>query len=773
MEVKQVRALLLGIVAGLTAGSSAWANPDGPTVVHGQVSMSRPNLNTLNITNSPGAVLNWRSFSIGANETTRFIQQSTSSSVLNRVIGENPSQILGQLLSNGRVFLVNPNGVVFGPNSVVDVAGLIASTLQMSDADFMAGRYHFEGDGEGSIDNQGFIRAGPGGEVVLIAPSIENSGIIEAEGGQLILAAGRSVTLASLDYEGVQFEVQAPEDEVLNLGALLAEQGAAGVFAGTIRHSGEIQANSISVDETGAIVLSAQADIHVEEGSTLSASGAAGGEVRVESETGTTWVAGDVDASGDNGWGGTVHVLGERVGLIDQATVEASGETGGGEILIGGDYRGENSSIKNAKAIYIGPEAAITADALTDGDGGRIIVWSEEATRVYGQLSARGGADAGDGGFVETSGHFLDVTTAPAIDAPSGSGGTWLLDPFNLAVVLGPTCNVLGCPAGPNFTANIAGSQVGVGVIAPLLDIGGTTVILDTGGGGAEDGDVSFDASLTKTGAGTSTLQVNADGDVVVGNPITSTGGPLNINLVADRNADLVGSISVTSQIDTGGGTIDLSAPTDAVFSGATITDSTLTASGVGDLSASGSVTTLDGVTLDADLTATLTTLDVQNGLTLGAGGADRTLALESSTLRFRGAAAQTVDGDGVGGLEEIVSNGVGDSAITEFFAGPVTFGPNLRVRTGTQGLSINMGDLINEGEIIAQTAGETLSISGVNALNNNLWRVEAGTWRFTAAGWQNDGTMEVAGGLLDLFSDLTLSAALRGRDARSHRRHD
>ena len=139
MEVKQVRALLLGIVAGLTAGSSAWANPDGPTVVHGQVSMSRPNLNTLNITNSPGAVLNWRSFSIGANETTRFIQQSTSSSVLNRVIGENPSQILGQLLSNGRVFLVNPNGVVFGPNSVVDVAGLIASTLQMSDADFMAG----------------------------------------------------------------------------------------------------------------------------------------------------------------------------------------------------------------------------------------------------------------------------------------------------------------------------------------------------------------------------------------------------------------------------------------------------------------------------------------------------------------------------------------------------------------------------------------------------------------------------------------------------------
>ena len=177
--------------------------------------------------------------------------------------------------------------------------------------------------------------------MVLIAPSVENSGIIEAEDGLLVLAAGRKVTLTSLDLEGVQFEVQAPEDEVVNLGALLAEQGAAGVFAGTIRHSGEIRANSISVDETGAIVLSAQADIHVEEGSTLSASGPAGGEIRIESETGTTWVAGEIDASADEGRGGTVQVLGERVGLIERATVDASGESGGGEILIGGDYRGE------------------------------------------------------------------------------------------------------------------------------------------------------------------------------------------------------------------------------------------------------------------------------------------------------------------------------------------------------------------------------------------------------------------------------------------------
>ena len=101
----------LGVVTGLVTGTPAWANPNGANVVHGQVSFSRPNAATLNVTNSPGAIINWQQFSIGVNETTRFIQQSSSSSVLNRVIGQNPSQLLGQLRSNGRVFLINRNGV--------------------------------------------------------------------------------------------------------------------------------------------------------------------------------------------------------------------------------------------------------------------------------------------------------------------------------------------------------------------------------------------------------------------------------------------------------------------------------------------------------------------------------------------------------------------------------------------------------------------------------------------------------------------------------------
>ena len=111
---------ILGIAMGIAAGSSVLANPDGPNVVRGSVQFANPAANTLNVTNSHGAIINWQSFSIGAGEVTRFIQDSSSSAVLNRVVGGDVSSILGSLRSNGRVFLINPHGIVFGRDSVID-----------------------------------------------------------------------------------------------------------------------------------------------------------------------------------------------------------------------------------------------------------------------------------------------------------------------------------------------------------------------------------------------------------------------------------------------------------------------------------------------------------------------------------------------------------------------------------------------------------------------------------------------------------------------------
>ena len=153
---------------------TAHANPSGASVVSGTVTFSQPNASTLNITNTPGAIVNWQQFGIAQGELTRFNQQSAASAILNRVTGQDPSQILGQLQSNGRVFLINPNGVIFGQNAVIDTAGLIASTLNISNDDFLNGRMHFEDlANNAAILNQGFIHTSNAGEVVLVAPTVE------------------------------------------------------------------------------------------------------------------------------------------------------------------------------------------------------------------------------------------------------------------------------------------------------------------------------------------------------------------------------------------------------------------------------------------------------------------------------------------------------------------------------------------------------------------------------------------------------------------------
>ncbi len=133
------------------------ANPTGASIVSGQVTINTATPHTTTVTNSPNAIVNWQNFSIAQNEATHFIQQSSQSAVLNRVVGQNPSQILGHLYSNGKVFLINPNGIVFGLGATVDVQGLVASSLNLSDQDFLSGNnYHFiAGSNAGNIVNEG------------------------------------------------------------------------------------------------------------------------------------------------------------------------------------------------------------------------------------------------------------------------------------------------------------------------------------------------------------------------------------------------------------------------------------------------------------------------------------------------------------------------------------------------------------------------------------------------------------------------------------------
>ncbi|MCS3925452.1 filamentous hemagglutinin family protein [Bradyrhizobium elkanii] len=185
-------AIALSATTMLTPPALAQTLPTGGQVVSGQATISQSgNAMTIN-QSSDRMIANWQSFSIGAGSCVTFNQPGASSVALNRVVGQDPSRILGSLSANGQVFLINPNGIAIGKTGSVQTGGFVASTLGISNADFLAGRYNFTGSG-GAITNEGSIS---GKVVALISPSVSNSGTIT---GSTALAAGTDVLL---DFNG-------------------------------------------------------------------------------------------------------------------------------------------------------------------------------------------------------------------------------------------------------------------------------------------------------------------------------------------------------------------------------------------------------------------------------------------------------------------------------------------------------------------------------------------------------------------------------------------
>jgi filamentous hemagglutinin family protein len=257
-----VPSALLG--ATLLAASSAWAQlPSG-----GHVSVGTGNIGTegqtMTVTQGSDKLsINWQSFSVGEGHSVNFVQPSTSAVALNRVVGGDVSTIQGAINANGKVFLVNPNGILFTPTAQVNVGGIVASTLNISDEDFMADQLVFQGSSSNAIVNQGNIRAADGGTVALIAAKISNEGSLTANGGNVLLGAGSKVTL---DLGGpVKLLVDNDDLETLidNGGAikadggtvLLTSQAAANLASSVINNTGRIEANQLNTNQKGEVVL--------------------------------------------------------------------------------------------------------------------------------------------------------------------------------------------------------------------------------------------------------------------------------------------------------------------------------------------------------------------------------------------------------------------------------------------------------------------------------------------------------------------------------------
>jgi filamentous hemagglutinin family protein len=392
-------------VCGLLVGAVAFAAPTGEQVVMGDVTFNQDGSVTV-IQASDGAIIHYDSFDIFAGEVVQFIQPGEHARVLNRVFGD-ATRIDGTLLANGIVYIVNPAGIFLDGNAVLEVGGLVAAAGHISDDDFL-----------GSVDR--FELTGPvvnasdslhGEQLALLGRRVENLGSITAPDGTIALVAGERVVLARLGGR-VMVEVDGPVGAAPDTGVLqagLVEAGGGQVIFAVGDHY------SLAINHEGVT---------------------RGGDVELRGgEEGVLLVSGEIDASDDQ-TGGSIRVLGDRIALLG-GRLDVSGGQAGGSIRVGGDVRGEGE-LPTARRTYVDGESELLADATGSGDGGSIVVWGDEAAVVSGRLSARGGAQAGDGGFAEISSlGLLDVDASVDLSAPAGSSGSLLFDPQDIVITAG------------------------------------------------------------------------------------------------------------------------------------------------------------------------------------------------------------------------------------------------------------------------------------------------------------------------------------------------
>jgi filamentous hemagglutinin family protein len=526
----------LSTVAWVWLGSpnAAKANPQGGAVVAGSATIN-PAVSTITIKQaSQNAIINWQSFNVQTGETVVFNQPNAQSSTLNRVVGDAGASLIdGNITANGRVFIVNPDGIVFGKGAIVNVGGLVATTHSIADADFMAGNCTFTAGANpsASVVNLGQITASQGGFAALVAPAVRNSGVIAAKLGTVALGASNAFTL---DFYG---------DRLINL-AVSGDVAAQVIDAATGRSVSSLVANTGTISANGGTVILTASTAKTVVDDVINTSGIieatsvgqSQGTITLSAPTASTKsagaptqsvaVSGVLDASGQGVGeiGGIITVTGENVALIG-ATLNASGNAGGGTVLVGGDFGGGNPNapavVKFGRALQSQPIAnatTVTADAATtinasasaSGNGGNVAIWSDGGTTYSGSISANGSAASGSGGFVETSGKSLSIDGAQvSVASPHGKAGTWLLDPAGY---------VIDTTAAATIEASLATGNVAV---------------TNDGSGTGVNGDIVLNSSLTWQA--NTTLLLDSYHSIQLNDNITASGNGAGLSIVTNN----------------------------------------------------------------------------------------------------------------------------------------------------------------------------------------------------------------------------------------------
>ncbi|EBM6148997.1 filamentous hemagglutinin N-terminal domain-containing protein [Salmonella enterica] len=523
-------ALLTGLISGLLPAMVLAADlPTGGQIVGGQGSISTSGNQMTIHQQTQNMATNWHSFDIGKNNTVQFVQPDSSSVALNRVTGASGSQIMGTLKANGQVFILNPNGVLFGKNARVDVGALVASTKNISTADFMKGQYTLSGEGNpgAQVINQGSLTTSKGGHIVLAGERVSNSGTVTTPGGKTVLAAGKTVTL-QLDNSGltsVSVNGSVVNALVENRGLISATNGQVYLTAKgqdmllntVVNNSGTVEAKGLA-SRGGEIVLS-------------------GGDSGVVSQSG------HLLADSQTGRGGKITLEGQNIHLAGNSLTSATGKTGGGEVYVGGGWQGKDSRIRNASKVVMDKTATVDVSATDAGNGGTAVLWSDDYTNFRGTVLAKGGAQSGNGGRVETSSH-QNLQASGTVDAssPSGKGGEWLLDPTDVTIVgSGADSNIDSTTNVGTFTPTASGAQILNSSIVNQLNTG-TSVTVKTSGVDVtgQTGNITVNANIVKTAGADAKLTLIADNNITTNKSISigASTGKLDLDLLAGNTTN-------------------------------------------------------------------------------------------------------------------------------------------------------------------------------------------------------------------------------------------
>ncbi|HEY3698891.1 MAG TPA: filamentous hemagglutinin N-terminal domain-containing protein, partial [Spongiibacteraceae bacterium] len=746
----------------------AAAGPAGGHIVGGNGSISRPNNDLTEIhQRSDRLAIDWQQFDVNANEVVRFIQPSSRSIALNRILDSKQSLILGRIEANGKIFLINPRGIIFGKDATINVAGLVASSLDIDPRNFIKGNFVFKdggtftaNGGDGVIVNQGTIEAAVGGAVVLLGKVVINEGDIRTPHGsvRLVSAGGAVISFDDNNQLGIQITAQQKEkidnqtDAVRNGGTISAEGGlialtgatTADLFTNAVNNEGVLVANSVrnhngvieltgdeshvaqsgeinvsAIDKAGGVDINSGGKINISgnaihDTGKLIADGANGGDIQLHAnDLVVTQNDATISATGNNGKGGHIELLADRVGVLDNSRIDASGSAGGGVVHVGGAFHGErhDGSPRNAQRTVLDKNAAIYADATTNGSGGEVVLWSDDITYFAGNIFARGGNNGGDGGNLEVSGkNALNFFGHVDTSAPHGKMGNLLLDPAIINIINGsggaqdagvadgiilsgdsPSPYQISEQALEALTSNVtltATQQINIANLADnelLFNPNGGTVTFNING----SGNTSFTMADVND-----TIRVN-NGNLVINS--NNTGGNVNFTL-GNLTTTTAGNITVTA-----------SAPCTASFSscnGGAITIN------------SGAINSAGSVTVHADSTG-------QNSSFFFGNASGGNISINVGDIAVGGAVAIDAVSNATGGI----------------FFGTLSSGTT----------SVTVGNIVESGH-------NDILVAASSPLNHSLENV------FIGGNYLTDGTggnISISGNTLHLNSDTLLEDAV------------